>query len=141
MTRKRELVFKMVAILSPLAMLAVIEFVLRLVGYGHDLSLFTKDPARKGYLVMNQHVSEKYFSKQQNATFGNFEAFLEKKSPGTFRIFVLGESTTIGYPYMHNGSFHRWLQYRLMHTYPERDFELVNLSLTAVNSHTVLDFA
>ncbi|WP_192579155.1 SGNH/GDSL hydrolase family protein [Dyadobacter aurulentus] len=131
----------MITILSPMAMLAVIEFVLRLAGYGHDLSLFIKDPMRKGYLVMNQHVSEKYFSRQQNATIGNFEAFSEKKPPGTFRIFVLGESTTIGYPYMHNGSFHRWLQYRLMHTFPEKDFELINLSLTAVNSHTVLDFA
>ncbi|WAC14068.1 hypothetical protein [Dyadobacter pollutisoli] len=141
MRPRRLLIFKILSVLSPLLVLALLEAGLRLFGYGHNLDLFIKDPARKGYLVMNQHASEKYFARQQNATIGNFEPFPEKKAPGTFRIFVLGESTTIGYPYMNNGSFHRWLQYRLLHTFPEKDFEVINLSLTAVNSHTVLDFA
>jgi hypothetical protein len=140
MTKKRLFLFKILAVLLPLMLLALLEMALRLFGYGHDLSLFIKDPDRKGYLVMNKYASEKYFSRQQNATIGNYEPFSEKKAPGVFRIFVLGESTTIGYPYMHNGSFHRWLQYRLIHTFPDKDFEVINLALTAVNSYTVLDF-
>ncbi|MGG7664723.1 hypothetical protein [Dyadobacter sp. BHUBP1] len=124
----------------PFLVLLVLEGALRLFGYGHDLAVFTEDQARKGYLVLNPHASKRYFANQQNATYGNTEPFTAKKAPGVFRIFVLGESTTIGYPYMNNGSFHRWLQYRLLHTYPERDFEVINLSLTAVNSYTVLDF-
>jgi tetratricopeptide (TPR) repeat protein len=138
---KRRFVFKIIAVLMPFLALIVLEGALRLFGYGHDLSIFTADPARQGYLVLNKHASEKYFANQKNATIGNFEPFAARKAVGTFRIFVLGESTTIGYPYMNNGSFHRWLQYRLMHTYPDRDFEIINLSLTAVNSYTVLDFA
>ncbi|MCF0074413.1 GDSL-type esterase/lipase family protein [Dyadobacter sp. CY261] len=137
---KRQSVFKVIAVLMPFLVLFVLEGALRLFGYGHDLGVFTDDPARKGYLVLNPHASKRYFANQKNATYGNAEAFPMKKVPGTFRIFVLGESTTIGYPYMNNGSFHRWLQYRLMHTYPDRDFEIINLSLTAVNSYTVLDF-
>ena len=124
----------------PFLVLLVLEGALRLFGYGHDLSVFTEDPGRKGYLVLNPHASKRYFANQKNATYGNMEPFSARKAPGTFRIFVLGESTTIGYPYMNNGSFHRWLQYRLLQTYPERDFEVINLSLTAVNSCTVLDF-
>lgn len=124
----------------PFLVLLVLEGALRLFDYGHDLAVFTEDPARKGYLVLNPHASKRYFANQKNATYGNAEPFTAKKAPGTFRIFVLGESTTIGYPYMNNGSFHRWLQYRLLQTYPERDFEVINLSLTAVNSYTVLDF-
>lgn len=124
----------------PFLVLLVLEGALRLFGYGHDLSVFTEDPARKGYLVLNQHASKRYFANQKNATYGNAEPFTTKKKPGTLRLFVLGESTTIGYPYMNNGSFHRWLQYRLSQTYPERDFEIINLALTAVNSFTVLDF-
>lgn len=124
----------------PFLVLLVLEGALRLFGYGHDLSVFTKDPSRKGYLVLNQHASKRYFANQKNATYGNAEPFAAQKAPGTFRMFVLGESTTIGYPYMNNGSFHRWLQYRLSQSYPERDFEVINLSLTAVNSYTVLDF-
>ncbi|SDG20019.1 GDSL-like Lipase/Acylhydrolase family protein [Dyadobacter soli] len=124
----------------PFLVLLVLEGALRLFAYGHDLAVFTEDPSRKGYLVLNPHASKRYFANQKNATYGNTEPFLARKASGTLRIFVLGESTTIGYPYMNNGSFHRWLQYRLSQTYPERDFELINLSLTAVNSYTVLDF-
>ncbi|MVM32017.1 hypothetical protein GO755_18350 [Spirosoma sp. HMF4905] len=129
------------ALLFPFVLLAVIEGLLRLFGYGHDLRLFVEDPKQKGFLVMNQYTSEKYFSETENATIGNFEPFQKQKAYGTFRIFVLGESTTIGYPYMHNGSFHRWLQYRLIHTFPNKEFEIINLALTAVNTYTVADFA
>ncbi|HMC85922.1 MAG TPA: hypothetical protein VKI61_10365, partial [Chitinophagaceae bacterium] len=45
------------------------------------------------------------------------------------------------YPYFHNGSFHRWLLYRLMHEFPDKQFEVINLSLTAVNSYTIRGFA
>ncbi|GAB3939598.1 hypothetical protein GCM10028805_00250 [Spirosoma harenae] len=141
MTQKQVWLFKSISILLPFILLALLEGILRLVGYGHDLRLFVDAPQQPGFLVMNQYASEKYFSDQANATVGNFEAFHKQKVAGTLRIFVLGESTTIGYPYMHNGSFHRWLQYRLTHTFPDREFEIINLALTAVNSHTVYGFA
>ncbi|WP_246859260.1 GDSL-type esterase/lipase family protein [Spirosoma sp. KCTC 42546] len=140
-SKKRLLLFKGMALLLPFLLMALVEGLLRLVGYGHDLRLFVEDPQQKGFLVMNQYTSEKYFSETENATIGNFEPFPAKKAEGTFRIFVLGESTTIGYPYMHNGSFHRWLQYRLMHTFPDKEFEIINLALTAINTYTVADFA
>ena len=139
-TRKR-IVFQCIAILLPLIVLIFIEIGLRIFGYGYDLRLFIEDQQNKGYLVMNPHASKRYFTENENATIGTFESFRKRKSPETFRIFVLGESTTLGYPYMHNVSFHRWLSYRLRHTFPEKQFEIVNLSLTAVNSYTVLGFA
>ena len=123
-----------------LFVLFLVEVGLRVFNYGHNTSLFIKDPLDDRFMVMNTYASEKYFSDTLNATKGNQELFAINKAPNTFRIFVLGESTTIGYPYFHNGSFHRWLQYRLMHEYPDVNFEIVNLSLTAVNSYTVLDF-
>ena len=139
--KNRLWLFKGIALLLPLVALVLVEGLLRLFGYGHDLSLFVEDTQHKGYWVMNQHVSKRYFTDTDNATTGNYEPFLQHKAEGTLRIFVLGESTTIGYPYMHNGSFHRWLHYRLMHTYPDKEFEIINLALTAVNSYTVFDFA
>ncbi|GAB3923961.1 SGNH/GDSL hydrolase family protein [Larkinella terrae] len=138
--KKRLWLFKGLALVLPLLALALVEGLLRLFGYGHDYRLFVDDPDHKGYWIVNQHASERYFTETDNATVGNFEPFLKKKPDGTFRIFVLGESTTIGYPYFHNGSFHRWLHYRLMHTFPNRNFEVINLSMTAVNSYTVFDF-
>jgi lysophospholipase L1-like esterase len=133
--------FKLTSVLLPLAALCLIEITLRLFHYGHDLSLFMEYPQDRRFLVLNPDASKKYFTNQRIATTGNIELFKEEKDSNTLRIFVLGESTTIGYPYFHNGSFHRWLQYRLAHTFPDRNLEIVNIALTAVNSYTVLGFA
>jgi len=137
---KKLLLFKVLAILFPFVLLVILEFVLRLCNYGHNTDLFVKYPKDDRFMQMNYYASDKFFSDTTNATKGNSELFTVNKAPNTFRIFVLGESTTIGYPYFHNGSFHRWLQFRLMQMYPDRNFEIINLSLTAVNSYTVLDF-
>lgn len=139
--KKRIWLYKGIALLSPLLVLALLEGLLHLFGYGHDLRLFIEDPQHKDYWVMNPYASERYFAETENATIGNFEPFPKHKAKGTLRLFVLGESTTIGYPYMHNGSFHRWLQYRLLHTFPDKDVEIINLALTAVNTYTVYGFA
>lgn len=139
---KRLILFKGISlILIPLLILFFFELVLRLINYGYNYNLFVEYPADHDYLVFNPDASKKYFVQQDIATKGNSEIFKKKKNGNTIRIFVLGESTTIGYPYFHNGSFHRWLQYRLLHTYPDKNFEIINLSLTAVNSYTVLGFA
>jgi lysophospholipase L1-like esterase len=139
-SRKRVWAFRAIAVSLPLVVLAVVEGLLRLFGYGHDTSLFIRYPDDARYWVMNEYASERYFTNAGNETKGFIEPFAVEKAPGTVRIFVLGESTTAGYPYFHNGSFHRWLQYRLMREHPEVHYEIVNLSLTAVNSYTVLDF-
>jgi len=138
---KQKLIwFKILAFIVPVLILCLIEIGLRLFGYGYQTDLFIKDPDDPTCYVMNKYASYKFFSNPVNATKGNREKFKIVKAPHTFRIFVLGESTTAGYPYMHNGSFHRWLQYRLMHTFPDLNFEIINVSLTAVNSYTVLNF-
>ncbi len=133
--------FRIIAIVLPFLLLGLLELSLRLFHYGYDSSLFIEAPGNKDYLIFNPDASRRYFTDQLNATTGNREPFRKVKEAGTLRIFVLGESTTIGYPYFHNGSFHRWLQYRLMRSFPDKKPEIVNISLTAVNSYTVLGFA
>jgi tetratricopeptide (TPR) repeat protein len=141
-SKKRLLLFKGISIvLVPLLILFLIEMGLRLFNYGHNLSLFVEFKENKDYLVLNPDASKRYFADENIATTGNTEPFKKKKDNNTIRIFILGESTTIGYPYFHNGSFHRWLQYRLTRIFPDKNFEIINLSLTAVNSYTVLGFA
>lgn len=137
----RKWLFRAIAIVLPFLFLLILEGALRLFQYGYDTSLFIESPGNKDYLVFNPDAGKKYFTDQLNATTGNREPFRKVKETGTLRIFVLGESTTIGYPYFHNGSFHRWLQYRLMRSFPDKKLEIVNISLTAVNSYTVLGFA
>ncbi|HET7002352.1 MAG TPA: hypothetical protein VFI33_13615, partial [Puia sp.] len=140
-SRKKGLVFKTVAVLLPFLFLFLLEISLRVFHYGNNLELFMEARNHPGYLVLNPAASKRYFINEAFAPTGNSELFKKNKDDSTLRIFVLGESTTIGYPFFHNGSFHRWLQYRLMRTFPDRQFEIINLSLTAVNSYTVLGFA
>lgn len=137
---KKLLLFRSLAVLFSFVLLFLLEVGLRIFNYGHNMDLFAKCPKDDRFMQMNYYASDKFFSDTINATKGNNELFAINKAANTIRIFVLGESTTIGYPYFHNGSFHRWLQYRLEQMYPDKNFEIINLSLTAVNSYTVLDF-
>ncbi len=137
----RLYLFRTIAVLLPFVLVALFELLLRGVGYGEDYSLFVEAPNQPDYWVMNPVASEKYFTAAENATLGNQELFRKQKGDNTFRMFVLGASTGLGYPYLHNGSFHRWLHYRLLHSVPDTNFEIINLSLTAVTTYTLLDFA
>jgi tetratricopeptide (TPR) repeat protein len=132
--------FKTIAILLPFIVLILVNIILYLCHYGYDTKLFVEDKTGM-YYYLNPEISKKYFTIQENATQGNNELFLKKKRPGTIRFFVLGESSSVGFPYMHNGAFTRMLKYRLQFAYPTINFEIINLSLTAVNSYTLFDFS
>ena len=133
--------FKMIAILLPVIVLLLLEVVLRAFNYGTNYDLFIEAADQEDQVVMNPMVSEKYFTRTENATIGFFENFPTDKNVNTIRIFVLGASTAVGFPYYHNGSFHRMLKWKLQQFYPDTNLELINLSLTAINSYTLQDFA
>lgn len=137
----KKAIYYILAVLFPFILLAGIEGVLRLVGYGVDTRLFVTDSSYPDYWSMNRDVSKKYFPVAGHATIGNQEPFRKKKSPRTIRLFVLGASSSLGFPYMHNGTFSRMLKYKLQFEYPDYRFEIINLSLTAINTYTLYDFA
>jgi tetratricopeptide (TPR) repeat protein len=132
--------FRLIAVLLPLAMFVLAELFLRLIHFGSDLPVFIPSALKHGYLHLNPEVSKRYFVKEENATKGYEEEFSAVKTKGIFRIFVQGESSAVGFPYLFNGSFHRMLKYRLEREFPEIHFEIINLGLTAVSSYTLADF-
>ncbi len=139
--RKKLLIFKISAVVLALLFIVLLEVILRFTNYGSDFPLFVEAENKPGYIYMNPNVSNKYFFGTDNATSGYREIFKVQKEEDTKRIFVLGASTGIGYPYLKNGSFHRWLQYAMNENFPEEHIEIINLSLTAINSYTLRDFA
>src|SRR6185295_802377 len=104
-SKKRIFLFKVIGILLPFIILILIEGSLRIFHYGNNYSLFIEYKGDQNFLVLNPDASKKYFTNQAIATTGNEELFKKEKDVNTMRIFVLGESTTIGFPYFHNGSF------------------------------------
>ena len=139
-SQKGKVLLGSASILAPVLILVILELALRVFGYGVNLNLFTDYKLDTRFLIMNPDVSKKYFTNTEDATTGLAEIFRKEKTPETFRAFVLGASTGIGFPYTANGSFSRWLKYRLMNEYPDKKIEIINLSLTAVNSYAALDF-
>ncbi len=137
----RIIAFRVISILFPFLLLFLVEIALRSFHYGNDLSLFIEYPQDKNYLFLNPDASKRYFSNQKNATTGNIEPFKKKKETGTLRFFVLGRIYYDRLSIFSQRFFHRWLLYRLTHSYPDQKFEIVNISLTAVNSYTVAGFA
>jgi len=67
-------------------------------------------------------------------------AFTAPKGRDTYRVFVLGESAAEGDPDPAY-SFSRYLEVMLRHAFPERRFEVINASITAINSHVLLRMA
>ncbi len=124
----------------PVVALILFELILRISGYGSDLRLFNTDQTGK-YYYLNPQIGKRYFTQETNATNGNMDFFRKEKAPGTFRIFVLGSSTALGFPYMYNGAFPQMLKHQLQQYYPDLEVEVVNLSLTAINSYAILDIA
>ncbi len=126
----------------PLVIVVGAEFFFRAIDYGPNLDLFLEeDITGKKYLIMNPDVKERYFSRVRFIPNTSNDFFIREKPQGTIRIFALGGSTTVGFPYGYVGSFPSFLRERLQKMFPEKNIEVINLGMTATNSFTVNDIA
>ncbi|MCX6135815.1 MAG: tetratricopeptide repeat protein [Ignavibacteriales bacterium] len=133
--------FRFLLLLLPLVFFGLLEGTLRLFDYGGDLGLFLETRANgRTYYKINPDVTKRYFRTIAVKAMVSNELFEKQKGANTVRVFCLGESSTLGYPYMFNGSFPSMLKDRLETLWPEKNIEVINLGITAVNSYTVADF-
>ncbi len=140
--KSRRRLFLAITVSFPFLFLLLLEAALRLFQYGPNLDLFTTEiVGGRTYHVMNPDVKARYFSHVEFSPNTSPDYFSVPKEPGTFRIFCLGGSTTVGYPYGYAGSFSAYLRTRLHALFPERKLEIINLGMTATNSFTVNDIA
>jgi tetratricopeptide (TPR) repeat protein len=119
-------------------MLLLLETGLSLAGYGYRWRLFlpVKDFPTLG---SNVEFGQRFFPRAI-ARKPLLVQFREDKPPDTYRIFLLGASAAAGIPEPIVG-FGQILDVMLEDCFPEADFETVNCSLTAINSHVVLPIA
>ena len=124
--------------LIPVFFFVLVEAGLRFFNYGYDYTQWVNPT--KGKYVLNPDIAHKYFHDIQSVPYSNGDIFDEVKQPNAFRIFVLGESSGAGYPFLPTGSFSRYLQQRLSLLYPDSKIEVINCSMTAINSYAIRDF-
>lgn len=118
------------------------ELALRLSHYGQEYDLVISTTKNgKEYFRINPKVGLRYFDRDRyflpEVVADDFAVL---KPQNSLRIFVLGESTPAGFPYQFNLTPSHLLQKQLESILPGKNVEIVNASLTATNSYTVLEF-
>lgn len=136
-TKKPPFWFKIVLILIPIVFIILLEFSLRILGYGKDYSQWVE--IAPGQLVLNPDVAYRYFHSTKGIPYSNQNSFYAEKPANTFRIFIMGGSSAAGYPYTPNGDFGLYIKKKLEILYPNYNIEVINVALTATNSYTIRD--
>ena len=134
---RRGLAIAATTILAPALLLAVVEVTLRVCGVGTptDAARPCTDHGRRSYCD-NQFFAATFFPAGIYRTPRPW-VIPANKPPGTYRIFVLGESVAWGDPDPTYG-FARYLEVMLRARFPQVKFEVINTSITAINSHAEL---
>lgn len=133
--------FYIAGALLPFIFLLLIEAGLRIFNYGDNYKVFDKVySSYDDLLFLNSDVARKYFVNLKNPPTAIADGFAEQKKENTYRIFVLGESSAAGWPYIPNASFPRHLRRMLELKFPDKNFEVINLGMSAVSTYTLRDF-
>ncbi|MDD5581962.1 MAG: tetratricopeptide repeat protein [Candidatus Marinimicrobia bacterium] len=136
---KKRVLFNSILILFIVGFFLLIEGILRLTDYGTSYHLFLeKEFNEKTYLAINPQAGGKYFANLVIPDVST-DMFLKVKPEKTYRVFVLGASTSAGYPWEYNFSFSNILKEHLFYYKPNFSIEMVNLSMPALNSYAVVD--
>lgn len=138
---RRRFWFRVLAVLAvPLLVLLLAEAGLRLAGYGYSTAFFKPlEIDGRQMLVENDKFGWRFFPRSV-ARAPAPVVIPAVKEPGTFRIFVFGESAALGDPRPAYG-FSRYLEVLLRERFPEGRFEVVNVAMTAISSHVIREIA
>jgi tetratricopeptide (TPR) repeat protein len=139
----RQRLLLLITVLTPLLLLGLAEAVLRVAGVGQREPLFVPVASAPGYLQPNDRAIQRFFPDPRRAPNVSIDTtwFPARKTGGTLRIFVQGESSAAGFPYGRWASPAALLQQRLQRAYPDRNVEVINTAMAAVTSYVLLDFA
>ncbi|MBN2411623.1 hypothetical protein JXQ31_08020 [candidate division KSB1 bacterium] len=137
----KKRIFTFITIFFPIFLLALLELCLHIFNYGGNTRLFIPTPHEDSdYYGINVDVCRRYFYMDDFVPTPRKDLFLREKPRNGYRIFVLGGSTTAGFPYGNNVTFSRILHRQLADTFPDKRIEVINVAMTAINSYTMLDF-
>jgi len=143
-TKFKKFFFFIATLLIPIIFFVGLELLLRVIGVGDDEKLILKIKEKgQEFYQLNPNVGKRYFVRTDENMIPQLypQKFPVKKSSETVRIFLLGGSTMAGFPYELNARINILLKDRLSVYFPDKNFEVINFGLSAVNSFTVLDFA
>ena len=127
-----------VMVLVPFAVLATLEMLLRLAGYGGSSDFFVKTGRGDTYTANANYLAQFFPKKTASRPF--FFFMPANKPTNLIRIFIFGESAAMGTPDP-AFSFGRILEEMLRRRHPDRQFEVINTAMRGINSHVIRPLA
>ncbi|MCB9058305.1 MAG: hypothetical protein H6627_07045 [Calditrichae bacterium] len=142
MSLSKNALFKITLIFIPIVILIVFELFLRIFNLFPPEPLFIeKTISGKSYQQINPDVGRRYFNAKKMAVPRLYpQTFSSEKAENSLRVFCLGGSTTAGFPFDMTVPFPQQLQFIMQQAYKNKQVEVLNLGLSAINSYTVLDW-
>lgn len=141
MSVTRKVLFSFIAIVViPALFFLLLEFGLRLAGFGKSFNYFTPLTIDGEDYFQDNPVFVQQFYPASLDIIPLENTFAAKHDPQVLRVFVLGGSAARGFPNPAHG-FGRQLETLLGHALPGRRVEVVNTAMTAINSHVVYETA
>src|ERR1039457_2936524 len=142
---RRKWLFRFFALVVMPVLLIVLVAALLEIGFcpggcGFDTHFFRS--IRVGgqeYFLNNEEFTQCFFPEQLSRWPDPFK-MPAVKSPDTIRIFIFGESAAMGDPQPAYGAS-RYMEVLLRDRFPGKKFEVINLGITAINSHVILPIA
>lgn len=124
----------------PLFFFVLLELGLRVAGFGYPTAFLLKSSNHgEPTFVQNDQFGWRFFGPR--AARQPFATSIPREKPSaTVRIFVFGESAAYGDPQPRFG-LPRMLEAMLDLRHPGEKFEVVNASMTGINSHVILPLA
>jgi tetratricopeptide (TPR) repeat protein len=140
LSARHERWFRIIMVTLPVLGLALIEVLLRLAGYGYPTSYFLASRTNgTPVFIENDQFSRRYFPPGLERTPQPI-VMPAVKPPNSIRIFVFGESAAMGDPEPAFG-FARILDILLQAALTNQHIEVVNVAVTAINSHVIREIA
>jgi len=136
----RRLWFRVFAATLPLLLVCGLEAGLRIAGYGYPTSFFLEtNQSGEHVLIENPKFGWRFFP-QSVARAPQPIVLHPAKPAGTIRIFLFGESAAMGDPEPAYG-MGRQLERILRARHPGTGIEVINVAMTAINSHVIREIA
>ncbi|MEN8182259.1 MAG: GDSL-type esterase/lipase family protein [Myxococcota bacterium] len=136
---RRRLFFWLVTLALPLALFTVAEAIVRLTlsdTVGDDAYLNLVDVP--SFFATRRVDGRRYYQVSHPEAYrGRKILFPVQKSPGSVRIFALGGSASAGWPHPPGEIYTAYLKRALEQAYPDRDFEVINVSAHAYAAYRV----
>ena len=137
----KEAAYTLIAVLVvPLAFFLLLEASLRWLNIGQDFGYFRHiEIEGEPYLQENPVFAHQFYAPELNIgpLYNTFAANLDADD---LRVYLLGGSAAMGFPHRNHG-LDRLLATRLKVALPNKQIEVINTAMTAVNSHVIYEVA